>query len=83
MRKSWFSEPQVVHIPRQADVGEKIIGQLCRAARLPTEVLEETLVPCQPGIDKLPGLPSNLGGFGRDPGTESDHEPAIHRAPLD
>ena len=30
MRKSWFSEPQIVHILRQADVGETTIGQLCR-----------------------------------------------------
>jgi putative transposase len=30
MRKSRFSEPQIVHILRQADVGEKTIGQLCR-----------------------------------------------------
>jgi putative transposase len=30
MRKSWFSEPQIVHILRQAEVGEKAIGQLCR-----------------------------------------------------
>ena len=28
MRKSRFSEPQIVHILRQADVGEKTIGQL-------------------------------------------------------
>jgi putative transposase len=30
MRKSRFSEPQIVHILRQADIGEKTIGQLCR-----------------------------------------------------
>ena len=30
MRKSRFSEPQIVHILRQAEVGEKTIGQLCR-----------------------------------------------------
>src|SRR6185437_14554526 len=30
MRKSRFSEPQIVHMLRQADVGEKTIGQLCR-----------------------------------------------------
>jgi putative transposase len=30
MRKSRFSEAQIVHILRQADVGEKTVGQLCR-----------------------------------------------------
>jgi hypothetical protein len=30
MRKSWFSEPQIVHILRQAEVGEKTNAQLCR-----------------------------------------------------
>jgi putative transposase len=30
MRKSRFSEPQIVHILRPAEVGEKTIGQLCR-----------------------------------------------------
>ena len=30
MRKSRFSEPQIVHILRPADVGETTIGQLCR-----------------------------------------------------
>jgi putative transposase len=30
MRKSRFSEPPIVHILRQAEVGEKAIGQLCR-----------------------------------------------------
>jgi putative transposase len=30
MRKSRFSEPQIVNILRQADVGEKSIDQLCR-----------------------------------------------------
>src|SRR5262249_31591345 len=30
MRKSRFSEPQIVHILRQAELGETTIGQLCR-----------------------------------------------------
>jgi putative transposase len=30
MRKSRFSEPQIVYILRPAEVGEKTIGQLCR-----------------------------------------------------
>jgi putative transposase len=30
MRKSRFTEAQIIHILRQADVGEKSIGQLCR-----------------------------------------------------
>jgi putative transposase len=30
MCKSLFSEPQIVHILGQADLGEKTIGQLCR-----------------------------------------------------
>jgi putative transposase len=30
MRNSRFSEPQIVHILRQAEVGETTIGQLCR-----------------------------------------------------
>jgi putative transposase len=31
MRKSHFTESQIIHILRQADVGEETIGQLCRA----------------------------------------------------
>jgi putative transposase len=30
MRKSRFIEAQIIHILRQAEVGEKSIGQLCR-----------------------------------------------------
>jgi putative transposase len=30
MRTSQFSETQIVHILRQAEIGQKTIGQLCR-----------------------------------------------------
>ena len=30
MRTCRFSEPQIVHILRQAEIGEETIGQLCR-----------------------------------------------------
>jgi putative transposase len=34
MRKSRFSEVQIVRILRQADAGEKTVGQLCREHRI-------------------------------------------------